>query len=207
MKRIAGMDQIQDDRTPEEKAATWGFVVATDSFLSNWGSGNPKVCDRSIVARPILEEGELEVIERVFESRDEFKRVRYSLGKETAEGRVYRPRLQGNDLLHIYSTLDFLPYSGSLNVGGHCTFGEIQSITPVTEDVVCVSTPSDAGFMISQKVVRLMLPEKYHFRDRNWRAWINGNDSDLVKPVVDKLEIPVDWYSRDWFNNKNRKRL
>lgn len=197
------VDGIKDDRTPEEKQATRGFLVATDSALSGWGG-----CNRSIVARPIVEDGELEVIQRVFEDRSEFKRVRFVLGKETPEGRIYKPRLQDGDRLHIYDTLDFLPREGgSLHVGGYCTFGEIQSITPVTEDVLCISTPSDAGFRISQRVVRLMLPEKYHFRDNRWQAWINGNDSDLVRPVMDKLEIPVDWYQKDWFNVEDRKRL
>ena len=85
---------IKDDRTDAEKDVTIGFVVATDAFMSGWGNAKN---GRSIVARPIRDTEECDRLMRLFEDRDEFKRVRY------ASGRDYNPRLRGCDHLHIYN--------------------------------------------------------------------------------------------------------
>lgn len=84
---------IQDDRTDTDKQVTIGFVVATDKFLSRWGKATG---GRSIVARPVRDCEECDRVMRLFEDRDEFKRVRYASGSE------YKPRLHSGDHLHIY---------------------------------------------------------------------------------------------------------
>ena len=84
---------LRDDRTDADKAVTIGFVVATDRFMSNWGGAEG---GRSYVARPVRDDAERERVERLFENRDDFKRVRYVFGSE------YKPRLRSNDHLHIY---------------------------------------------------------------------------------------------------------
>ena len=85
---------IQDDRAEAEKDVTIGFVVATDKFMSGWGQARS---GRSIVARPVRDTEECDRVMRLFEDRDEFKRVRY------ASGREYKPRLRSGDHLHIYN--------------------------------------------------------------------------------------------------------
>lgn len=88
---------VRDDRTAEERDATIGFWVATDSFLSGWGQAK----GRSLVACPVVSAADREVVEQRFDRRGEFKRVRYCSGKE------YRPRLGPGDHLHIYNTSSF----------------------------------------------------------------------------------------------------
>lgn len=85
---------IKDDRTDAEKSVTIGFVVATDAFLSDWGSATR---GRSIVARPVRDHEECDRVMMLFEDRDDFKRVRY------ASGSKYKPRLHNGDHLHIYN--------------------------------------------------------------------------------------------------------
>lgn len=84
---------IQDDRTPEEKAKTIGFMVATDRFLSGWGNAP----GRSIVAVPVVSFSDRETVENRLNLRNEMKRVRFV-------GPSYRPRLYPGDHLHIYNT-------------------------------------------------------------------------------------------------------
>jgi len=83
----------QDDRTPEEVAATIGFWVATDSFMSGWGCAP----GRSLVACPVVSSEDSDAVERRFRLRPEFKRVRFCLAN-------YRPKLSDRDHLHIYDT-------------------------------------------------------------------------------------------------------
>ena len=84
---------IKDDRTEADKQVTIGFVVATDKALSRWGGAEG---GRSIVARPIRDTEECDRVMRLFEDREDFKRVRYASGSE------YKPRLRSGDHLHIY---------------------------------------------------------------------------------------------------------
>lgn len=83
----------QDDRSPEEKAATIGFWVATDRFLSGWGDAQ----GISYVACPVVSEEDSARVETRFRLRREFKRVRFV-------GATWRPRLREGDHLHIYDT-------------------------------------------------------------------------------------------------------
>ena len=110
---------IVDDRTESEVEETGGFVIATDSFMSGWGeceNGGRSNGGRSIVARPVkhiridtpngnamgtdhyydVDWNELKRVESVFNSHPEFKRVRIAYGK------VYKPRMDDGDHLHIY---------------------------------------------------------------------------------------------------------
>ena len=96
---------VKDDRTQAEKHETVGFVVATDSVMSGWGGAEG---GKSFVARPVRSREELDMVTEVFEQRAEFKRVRFVLGKVTKEGRVYKPRMQASDQLHVYGFDTFL---------------------------------------------------------------------------------------------------
>ena len=85
--------EIVDDRTPAEKVATVGFMVATDRFMSGWGQAP----GRSLVAVPVTSSEDLDAVRHVLESRPEMLRVRFCLAS-------YRPRLYDGDHLHIYNT-------------------------------------------------------------------------------------------------------
>lgn len=85
---------VQDDRTPTEVEQTIGFLVATDSFMSGWGEAP----GRSIVACPVVSSDDAAAVEKVFDRRSEFKRVRWIAGQH------YTPRLRRGDHLHIYDT-------------------------------------------------------------------------------------------------------
>jgi hypothetical protein len=84
----------QDDRTAEEKQSTIGFWVATDKFLSGWGNAP----GRSLVACPVTSAEDSEIVERRFNLRSDFKRVRWVSGKN------FYPRMSDRDHLHIYDT-------------------------------------------------------------------------------------------------------
>ena len=83
-----------DRRTAEERKATAGFVVATDSFMSGWG----KARGRSLFAVPFSHEQAKEGLhERIADNmrdRSEMQRVRIV-------GADYRPRLYNGDHLSI----------------------------------------------------------------------------------------------------------
>ena len=96
---------VKDDRTQAEKHETIGFVVATDSFMTGWGEA---IGGKSFVARPVRSREELDMVTEAFEGRTEFKRVRFVLGKVTKEGRVYKPKMQEADQLHVYGFDTFL---------------------------------------------------------------------------------------------------
>lgn len=85
----------QDDRTDEEKAATVGFVVATDRFMSGWGQAP----GRSLVAVPVTSYEDQKDVTETLERRPEMLRVRFCM-------KTYRPRLYQGDHLHIYDTKD-----------------------------------------------------------------------------------------------------
>jgi len=86
---------IDDRRTSEDKAATWGFVVATDSFMSGWGM-SPR---RSLFAVPVINHKQAEIVLGNMHLRSEMKRSRIV-------GANYRPRLQPGDHLSIRSMSD-----------------------------------------------------------------------------------------------------
>ena len=84
------MQVKEDHRTPEQKAATVCFVVATDSFMSGWGQAK----GRSIFAVPCRSMQEAFIVEDNMRHRSEMKRVRIV-------GADYRPRLYNGDHLSI----------------------------------------------------------------------------------------------------------
>jgi len=84
-----------DDRTSSEVEKTIGFWVATDKFLSGWGMAKG---GRSIVACPVVSKEDSDKVERRFQLRKEFIRVRF------VSGNKYFPHLRTNDHLHIYTT-------------------------------------------------------------------------------------------------------
>ena len=88
---------IKDERTPADMNATIGFIVATDSFMSDEAG-----VKRSIVACPVRNREDREKVMNRFRLRSEFKRVRDVLGKVTDEGRIFRPKMVSGDVLHIY---------------------------------------------------------------------------------------------------------
>jgi hypothetical protein len=67
---------IEDRRTEEEKAATRGFVVATDKFMSGWGLAP----GRSLYALAVTaNDGQIETVTNNMSRRSEMKRVRFNL--------------------------------------------------------------------------------------------------------------------------------
>ena len=86
---------IDDRRTEEDKAATIGFVVATDSFMSGWGEAR----GRSLFAVPVRNWAEAVTVENNMRARSEMKRVR-------VVGKDYRPRLYPGDHLSIRDMSD-----------------------------------------------------------------------------------------------------
>ena len=83
---------IQDRRTPEEVAATVGFIVATDRFMSGWGHAP----GRSLFAVPFRAWEDVEKIRQWLDARPEMLRVR-------VVGKHYRPKLREGDHLSICS--------------------------------------------------------------------------------------------------------
>jgi hypothetical protein len=86
---------VKDDRSDDEKAATIGFVVATDKFLGNWGRDIRLFTGNSIVACPVVSEDDRDAVEGVMRARREFTRVRY----------VRKVSCRAGDHLHIYDTV------------------------------------------------------------------------------------------------------
>ncbi len=87
---------IDDRRTDADKEATWGFVVATDKFLSGWGQA-PR---RSIFAVPVRSYEEARIVIDNMRHRDDMKRVRFICGNK------YRPKLYPGDHLSIRDMSD-----------------------------------------------------------------------------------------------------
>lgn len=90
----------QDDRTPEERAATQGFIVATDKALSGWGQAP----GRSIVVCPYISDEDKQAVLNRFNLRDEFRFVR-------DVGADWRPRMRRGDHVHIYDTTTSFRYA------------------------------------------------------------------------------------------------
>lgn len=94
---------ILDDRSPEDKANTYAFVIATDRFMSYWTTLDREkyIRHRSIVARPVRTQTELETLTKRFHERKDFQRVRHIYGN------TYKPRLHKGDHCHIYGFNSF----------------------------------------------------------------------------------------------------
>ena len=86
---------IKDDRTSAEIESTIGFMLATDKGMSGWGSARG---GRSIVACPCVTADDADKVEKHFNSRPEFKRVRW------VSGNRLNIRIGSNDHCHIYNT-------------------------------------------------------------------------------------------------------
>ena len=84
-----------DDRTPAEVKSTIGFWLATDKSMSGWGGASG---GRSIVACPCINADDAYKVEKHFNARPEFKRVRW------VSGNRLNIRLGSNDHCHIYDT-------------------------------------------------------------------------------------------------------
>lgn len=81
--------EIDDARTGAEKAATCGFVVCEDSFMSGWGKAKG---GRSLYALAILDGEQEPIVTANAHARSEMKRVRFNL---------QLPRLRDGDHLKI----------------------------------------------------------------------------------------------------------
>ena len=84
---------IEDHRTEEDKALTWAFVVATDSFLSGWG----KAPRRSLFAVPVKDHKQADTVIDNMNNRSDMKRPRLVSNL---------PRLKPGDHLSIRSMDD-----------------------------------------------------------------------------------------------------
>tara|TARA_Y100000361_G_C10922788_1_gene219829 strand:- start:181 stop:486 length:306 start_codon:yes stop_codon:yes gene_type:complete len=101
------MPVTQDSRTEEQRNSTIGFVVATDSFMSGWGSAP----DRSLYAVAFTTGKQREIVERHMQNRNDFKRVRVVYGKD------YKPRFNDGDHLSIPEINESLPIYKEINNG------------------------------------------------------------------------------------------
>ena len=92
---LPGGGVIDDRRSEADKAATWGFVVATDAFFSGWGRSP----GRSLFAVPVRNHREAEIVLDNMQRRSEMKRARIVASD-------YRPRLSEGDHLSIRNMSD-----------------------------------------------------------------------------------------------------
>lgn len=83
--------ETNDRRTPEQVAATIGFVVATDSFMSGWGHAP----GHSYFAVPFSSYESGRIVEANMRARREMKRVRFHYGSRL------RLRMRAGDHLSI----------------------------------------------------------------------------------------------------------
>jgi hypothetical protein len=91
VRTLPGGGVVNDRRTPEQREATVGFVVATDSFMSGWGQASRV----SYVAVPLPNHGDMpHIVEANMRARSEMKRVRFVAAD-------WRPRLRAGDHLSI----------------------------------------------------------------------------------------------------------
>ena len=90
VKEMPGGGVVHDRRTPEECAATIGYIVGTDRFMSGWG----RAPGRSLFAIPVRTSEEWSETLQFMHGRNDMLRVR-------EVGRDYRPRLFVGDHLSI----------------------------------------------------------------------------------------------------------
>ena len=110
MKReLPGGGTIDDRRSADDIAATAGFVVANDSFMSGWGQAT----GRSLFAVPFRSMEEARIVEENMRDRTEMKYVR-------VVGPDYRPRLYPGDHLSIRDCSDASRFYVK---GGFCRCG------------------------------------------------------------------------------------
>jgi len=103
-KTLPGGAVVDDHRSEADKAQTWGFVVATDSFMSGWGMAP----GRSLFAVPVTDDKQAEIVADNMRARSDMKRVRIV-------GHDYRPRLFDGD---HYSIRDMNDCSRFYTPGG-----------------------------------------------------------------------------------------
>lgn len=175
-------DDITDERTEQEKAATWGFIVGN----SDWGD------ERLFVVRPVKEREEAYVIMDVMKERSDLKQVRYVGGKQTKSGLTYCPRLGEKDRVHIYNYATFLPNTGGcVHVGARVSLreirGNIESSIELSEGVT-EGVTGGCALLLDEWRVSELLPEKdKHVRDEHWRAWVLGDDN--IREVLKMLKV------------------
>ena len=181
MKDVA---RFQDERTEAEKLATWGFVVCTSAGF------HPT--ERVLIARPLKEADELDVISEVMRKRSDLKRVRYSGGKETKEGRIYKPTLTEGERIYIHGFNSFLPQRPyCLHVGGRISHypirGNILSSIELAQGITDLTTEKCRALHLEEWRVSELLPDtNLHERDEYWQAFVIG---DNIPKVLERLHI------------------
>ena len=181
MKDVA---RFQDERTEAEKLATWGFIACTSAgFTSN---------QRVLIARPLKEANEYEVISEVMRQRSDLKRVRYVSGRETKAGQVYKPTLKEGERVYIHNFNAFLPQRPyCLHVGGRISHasirGNILSATELAQGITDLTTEKCRALHLEEWRVSELLPDKdMHERDEYWQAFVIG---DNIPKVLERLHI------------------
>lgn len=170
-----------DERTPEEKLATWGFIVATSGY-NDW---------TTTVVRPVKEPNEYEKISEVFEDRSDLKRVRYSAGTDTKEGKIYKPR-SSKHRIYIHNFNSFLPQRNFPHLNSYVSYYPIRGKVIVSDElahgVTFIRTTANRALHLCEWNVSALLPLKLHERDQQWNAWIL--DSHHISQALQKLNIP-----------------
>lgn len=85
-----------DDRRTDKGTRPWGYMVATDAFMSGWGGASG---GRSLYAVACLHTDDAAIIEDNFRNRSEFRRARWVLSLK-ADG-TPRVRMGPSDHLAI----------------------------------------------------------------------------------------------------------
>lgn len=97
---------IEDQRTDQEEKETIGFVVATT--YKNWPIDDPPdprnqpSHQRYHIVYPVKSDLERQVALRIFRTRYDFLKVRYTRGKETKSGRIYTTTSKTLQGIHIH---------------------------------------------------------------------------------------------------------
>ena len=178
------MITFQDERTEAEKLATQAFIVCSAAgFTSD---------QRTLIARPLKEEREFDVIGEVMKARSDLKRVRYSIGKETKTGKTYKPTLKDGERVYIHNFNSFLPQRPyCLHKGGRISHypirGNILSSIELAHGVTDLTTDKCRTLHLEEWRVSELLPDtNLHERDEFWQAFVIG---DNIPKVLDRLDI------------------
>ena len=192
---------IRDLRTIEEAKATEGFMVAHNTHRLDVRDYDWKTDkSRLILARPVRDKAEADMVRREFNRREHYKHVRYAKGVLTSYGRFYKPKMAIGDYLHVFPFDSFIPYQAHVGVGQHTHLGEVQNVEYLADGITFVSTSSDCALLLSERRVSDMLPMCEIYRDNMWRAWADDGKPanrvmeyfDLVRPkerIYSDLEL------------------
>ena len=178
------MITFQDERTDAEKLATHAFIVCSSAGFTSE--------ERTLVARPLKEDREFDVIGQVMKDRYDLKRVRYVSGKETKEGKTYKPRLKDGERVYIHNFASFLPERPyCLHVGGRISHypirGNILSAIEIAQGITDITTEKCRALHLEEWRVSELLPDKtLHERDEYWQAYVIG---DNIQTVLHRLHI------------------